>query len=192
MKTYSRILLFIPVLLLTGCMVSSLNPIYTDKDLVFRPELIGNWQGDGAEEVLTFEQGSEPKTYRITLPSEGKTLTLSGHLTELNGKTYLDLTVADMPDSKLLPEVTFLTPIHLFFEIEVNGDTLRWRSMSSEWAKERREKHHLWISHQANDGSTLLTADTPRVQRFLRRWQNEKDAWSDWTETQRAPASLKK
>mgnify|MGYP006321456153 FL=1 len=54
--------------------------------------------------------------------------------------------------------------------------------MSYAWAKTRREKGRLWIDHIAQGDSTLLTADTERVQRFLRRWENSGDAWGEWDE----------
>ena len=40
------LLLFAGTLLLTGCVpVDSLNPLYTDKDIVFDESLLGTWVG---------------------------------------------------------------------------------------------------------------------------------------------------
>ncbi|MBK6364443.1 MAG: hypothetical protein IPF52_13480 [Saprospiraceae bacterium] len=41
--------------ILTGC-IPSLNPLYTDKDLVFTSQLLGTWTGAKSEESWTFDK----------------------------------------------------------------------------------------------------------------------------------------
>lgn len=184
-----KFLLPIFVLLSAGCMVTSLNPIFTDKDLVYWTNLVGTWQGDKEGDTITIAGSPETKEYAIKMSSEGQSLDLTGHLCEINSKTYIDIVLSNLPDEKQFPGVPLVTPIHVFYMIEVQGDSLRLRSMSTDWIKNRRDKGHLWIANRADGDSTLLTADTARVQRFLRRWGNAKDAWGDWSEAKRLPAA---
>ena len=51
-------------LMLAGC-VPSLNPLYTEEDLIFEPKLVGVWAENAeAKERWTFEQAGE-KDYRV-------------------------------------------------------------------------------------------------------------------------------
>ena len=67
---------FFVVLLFTGCL-TTLHPIFTEKDLVYKPELIGNWKTsmdndkDGSAEIQSLAKEST-----IDLP--GKISTIKG------------------------------------------------------------------------------------------------------------------
>jgi hypothetical protein len=192
MTPRNTIIFVLPLLLFSGCMVTSLNPIYTDKDLVYWPELEGTWQGDilRGGETYRFEREGIADQYIITFGEDGESIKLDGHLAQIKGRIYLDL-VSSEGGSDRCPQLDLTVPFHLFYMVELKGDTLRIRSMDTSWVKERREKGRLWIANRADGDSTLLTADTARVQRFLRRWGNCEDAWDDWTELRRAPANAR-
>src|SRR5690348_16111402 len=56
MKRYTIISLA-AVVVLAGCVVTSVSPFYTQADLVYEPSLAGNWmQAKGGSEVWRFEQ----------------------------------------------------------------------------------------------------------------------------------------
>ncbi|HXU77052.1 MAG TPA: hypothetical protein VN794_10810, partial [Methylomirabilota bacterium] len=67
MTKRTGILLSAAAVLLAGCVVSSVCPFYTEKDLVFEPAILGSWinQKD-ASETWKFERG-EKLAYRFTL-----------------------------------------------------------------------------------------------------------------------------
>ena len=58
-KWASTVLLFFAIV--TGC-VPTLNPIYTDKDLIFDPALLGTWGSDDPREKWVFEKTNEKWT----------------------------------------------------------------------------------------------------------------------------------
>lgn len=88
---------------LTGCVpVDSLNPLYTDKDVVFDESLLGIWVGpdngkEGELEISTFgEKGKE--SYVLTMTDKTgddgrcKSVTVyHAHLLNLNGRRFLDV-----------------------------------------------------------------------------------------------------
>jgi len=191
MKVLRNVLLLLSFLALQGCVVTSLNPIYTEKDVVYLPQLEGTWSGDesNTDYVQFLPAADSDNEYTILFSSKEARVALSGHLASLDEKIYLDLTIKEVDDAteEKCPELAFTRPIHFFYMIEVEGDTFRMRGMSSSWVKQRREKHLLRISHNPEGDSTLLTADTARVQRFLKRWDNNKDAWDGWQELKRIP-----
>jgi hypothetical protein len=95
MKKLSILLILSLVALLTGCTpVDSLNPLYTDKDVIFDPALLGQWGSD--TEGYNFAKG-EDGAYQITISSkDDKTgqlvsLVYEAHLVELQSHRFLDV-----------------------------------------------------------------------------------------------------
>src|SRR5947209_10220504 len=87
---------------LTGCVpVDSLNPLYTDKDVVFDESLLGSWVGsdNGEDGVLEFIARDEDgrKTYLLVMTDKNKDLKLfkktvyRARLVELNKHFFLDV-----------------------------------------------------------------------------------------------------
>ncbi|NUM54208.1 MAG: hypothetical protein HUU46_11235 [Candidatus Hydrogenedentes bacterium] len=193
------IVLVLP-LVLSGCMVRSLRPIYTDEDLISMPALEGTWKGEDEGEQFSFARQGDG--YLFTFTEDGVPITGIAHFAEIGKTNYMDVTLVEsafesFPEEKkeeigpiLAPFMYYTTPVHIFYQVEVRDKVLRMRTMDHAWAKERREKGHLWIDHIAEGDSTLLIADTPRVQRFLRRWEKSEDAWGEWEELPLVPAEM--
>jgi hypothetical protein len=88
---------------LTGCVpVDSLNPLYTDKDLVFDKALLGTWvgtdNGEGGELTISAigEKGKE--WYELTMTDRDKDngkcreiTVYRAHLVNLSGRRFLDV-----------------------------------------------------------------------------------------------------
>ena len=85
---------------LTGCVpVDSLNPLYTDKDVVFDESLLGDWVGsdNGTDGGLHFSRLQEISRlgpgYVVTMtgkPDE-ESMVLHARLVNLGGKQFLDI-----------------------------------------------------------------------------------------------------
>ncbi|MDZ4857538.1 MAG: hypothetical protein SGI88_01035 [Candidatus Hydrogenedentes bacterium] len=188
-------LVFLAPLLLAGCMVRSLNPIYTDEDLVQVPEVEGTWKGD---DETTFSFVREGDGYLFSVKEKESSVTASAHFVRLGSEIYMDLTIPEETFDAMeklnsgLPMTVglYTTPVHVFYQIERTDGLFRMRTMNHGWVKERRDKGRLWIGHIAQDDSTLLIADTARVQRFLRKWAHCDEAWSDWEEIPLNPAQI--
>jgi hypothetical protein len=88
---------------LTGCVpVDSLNPLYTDKDIVFDESLVGTWVGpdngqEGALEFSKLDQNGK-QAYVMTMTDKSgddgrcKSVTVyHAHLVNLNGRRFLDV-----------------------------------------------------------------------------------------------------
>jgi len=192
-------LLILPVLF-SGCVVRSLQPIYTEKDLITMPAVEGTWKADEeGEDTFSFTRDGEQ--YRFAMTEDEVTFIAAAHFAKIGNRTYVDLTFDEtafpaLNEETLDPNVksyvqsvmSLSTPIHMFYQVEVVNNVLRTREMSHDWVKARREKGRLWIEHAVQGELTLLTADTSRVQRFLRRWENSDDAWGEWEDRPLIPA----
>lgn len=77
---------------LAGCQpVDTFNPLYTDKDVIFDPALLGKWTVD--EVTLEFSDAGN-KTYNVVFSEATgpERMFLEGHLLVLQGHRFLDLT----------------------------------------------------------------------------------------------------
>jgi hypothetical protein len=88
--------LMVCVALLTGCMpIESLNPIYTDNNIIFDKDLLGRWGIPAEGAVLRLERGgtnSYVMIYEKTENSgETKVVVFDVHLVSLGGEKYFDI-----------------------------------------------------------------------------------------------------
>lgn len=93
---------------LSGCLpVDSLNPLYTDGNVIFDPALLGRWAGSEPDEFLRVERG-ENNSYLIVYEKKENDAKTEGvfeaHLVSLGGEKYLDLlpTAFKEPSAPLL------------------------------------------------------------------------------------------
>jgi len=172
------------VLLLVGC-VTSLNPLYTDKELVYDPALIGVWADDGTDaHTWTFEKGGE-RSYKLVVAHGDKSSPFVAHLVELGEHRFLDL----CPDQPSLDDLkrdelykVALIPGHLFVKVIQIKPTLRVAVMDSEWLDKLLEKKTKALAHQKmEDGRIVLTASTKALQGFMSKHWGTEGAWGDKT-----------
>ena len=173
-------------LMLAGC-VPSLNPLYTEKDLVFESALVGVWaEQDDAQETWAFEKAGE-KQYKLVYTEQGKTGEFQVHLLKLGNTLYLDF----FPESDGLKDskrndfyLSHFVPGHVFAKVTQIEPTLRMAVMNPDWLKKLLEKNPKAIDHQGiGEERIVLTASTTDLQKFVRTNSNE--AFGD-------PATLKR
>ena len=160
-----------------GCLVPSLHPIYTEKDLVFDPKLVGVW-GEG-DDVWRFSKEGE-KAYRLNVTVDGKPGAFKAHLVELEGHRFLDIQpkALDLDEEDAPLHWALCLPTHVFMRINVAGDTLKMASPDADdWTAYLKE-HPDALKHEIVDGDVVLTADTSALQKFLVKMLEEKDAWN--------------
>src|SRR5689334_9911263 len=96
MKKRNLVALGAAALLLAAC-IPSVNPFYTDKDVVFDQHLLGEWQDKKATQtpdLWKFEQSTNHE-YQLTVMEEGKTGQFKAHLFKLQREQFLDLIPTD-------------------------------------------------------------------------------------------------
>jgi hypothetical protein len=164
------------VLLMTGCTVRSLQPLYTEKDLIFDPQLLGVWaeQGDKPDEYVTFLKDAD-NTYTVRT---GDSPELQGRLMKLGGDMFLDLTPAGADDA-------FNIPGHLFVRIRVNGDTIQVTPIDPDWAEHAADAGTLGLSHFRIGSKVVLTASPKELQAFVTRHAGDGSVFKHSTEYRR-------
>lgn len=178
--------------ILAGCVVTSVYPFYTSKDLVFDQALVGEWSKSSPSdnERWKFEPDGD-QAYKVTYTSDDKPSAMRGHLFKLEGQTFLDLFPEDVKDETLPPPI----PSHMLLRVLEVTPTLRMAPLNFKWLSELLEKdpkalrHHLTPEGgKPDDRRLVLTADTQELQRFVIKHLKTEAAWEDAFELQRVKA----
>lgn len=171
--------------LAAGCLVPSIYPFYTEKELVFEPALIGTWEKPNADadsrEIWAFEKSGE-KQYKFTYVEGDRKNVFQAHLFKLKEHLFLDcLHVEQAGDG---------VPPHYLLRVEQIQPTLRVTMLEYAWLKKMLEKNPAAIRHilsrdePSNTNSThiVLTADTAELQKFLLKHMDDKETFGDLNE----------
>ena len=184
MKKFVVIILGFALVLLAGCVVNSIYPFYTARDLTFDPALVGTW-GDAKntnaedKEAWVFEKITD-QTYKMTIRDDSETNEFDTHLFTLGGEKFLD----SLPRLRM----AYQTPEHLLLRVKSITPTLELQLLNYEWLGKLVEQNPKAIRHiivpketdTSNEGGVLtLTADTAELQKFLLKHLANTNAWSE-------------
>lgn len=171
------------LVLLAGCVVTSIYPYYTAKDLTFDPALLGTWSDpdktNADAETWTFEQlGAQ--TYKWTVCEADKTNLFDAHLFTLGGARFLDALPRERHE--------YNTPAHILLRVTRLQPQLELEVLDYDWLAKQIEANpkslrHIVVPKEAGDadgdGLITLTADTAELQKFVRKHLNTTKAWAE-------------
>ncbi len=160
-----------------GCApVASLEPIYTEKDLVFDPAALGVWY-DPDEDIHVHVTRAFDKAYRVVVigtPYKGsrQLAMFEAHLVKLKDRLFLDL-YPDFPDdgySRLSAWYAgSVLPAHQFALVKQLSPAPLVVFIDPEyWKKHPPSIRHAPLDDKEDD-FILVTAPTKKIQRFLRK-----------------------
>ena len=178
--------------LVAGCIVTSVNPLYTQKDLVFDPALVGVWSEDNDKNIWAFEKVAEKEYKLLHTDEKGRTGTFAAHLLKLGKYQFLDLHLVDPGEkeewqiNELAALAIIMRPGHLFFKVSQIQPTLQVSALSEEWLTKLLEKDPKTIQHEkiqfgsdTNSCRNVLTANTKDLQRFILKYADSTNAFGD-------------
>ena len=185
MKTWATVLL---LAIVTGC-VPSLNPLYTDKDVIFEPALLGRWGSDDPREKWEFEKTGE-KSYKLKqTDGEGLAAEFDARLVRLGDYKFLDLTVTNIDEKyfKMNGWAAFsLIPAHLVVQVHEIGPKLKLSAMNPDWVKDWLEKNPKAIEHRKlAEDRYVITASTKDLQKFVLQHADEEGLFGGAHELER-------
>ena len=172
------------LLFLAGCVVTSIYPYYTEKDLIFDPALLGKWVEIGAASqpaaYAQIEQSGK-KGYWATIFGADGTNSVELHLFRLKQQLFLD----SCSTNRSLDTV----PVHQVSKIMEIEPVLKTANLNYGWLVKLLEKNPKAIRHtvlhnpgEVRGGRIVLTADTKELQRFLLKYLNNTNAWNPLSE----------
>lgn len=184
-------LICLGLLALAGGCVPSLNPLYTEQDLVFDPALVGVWGDDnkmaGSKESWAFTKAGEKEYRAVYTDNDGNPGEFVAHLAKIEGRLFLDL----YPEAPDLKENDFykmhLIPVHTFLLVSQIGPTLKMAVMDPDWMKKYLEEHPDALPHQLRDKAVILTASTEELQAFVLAHLKDEDMFGKPSDIPRKP-----
>jgi hypothetical protein len=158
-----------------GC-VPSLNPLYTDKDLVFDSVLVGTWR-DPDNGTWTFRKAGA-KSYKLRYAEKGVSAAFDVHLVRLGKSLFLD----SYPDASGMVRNDFyrlhFVAGHVILKLVLKKDSLNLTALNSDWLQKGIAAHRLKIRHEPfGRDRVLLTASTAELQEFIRKHAEDPDAF---------------
>jgi len=163
--------------LLAGCVVMSVYPYYTVKDLTFDAGLSGRWAGTNDFWEFTPVAG---KSYLVTTRDDHETNHFDAYLFQLKGHPFLDLCTTNH-------ETPYQLPLHMAVKVARDKDALRLAALNYEWLGKLLETNPAALRHivvpqkPLNTNSSkmfYLTAETRDLQKFLLKYLNNTNAFT--------------
>ena len=185
-------------LLLSGC-VPSVNPLYTQNDIVFDPALLGAWGERDEKETWAFEKAGENKYKLRHTDREGRTAVFEVHLVKLQENLFLDLYLVDpgaendLNMNQLAHFGMIVRPAHMFMKVTSLAPTLQIAVLDPDWLKEFLAKNPKAVRHEkrwaptsgADSQEIVLTAETKALQQFILQHINDQKAFGHPSQMQK-------
>jgi hypothetical protein len=154
------------LILLAGC-VPSLNPVYTDQQLVFDPNVLGAWVQANAQNTWEFTKRDD-KSYRLVYTDkDGQQGRFVARLADLEGTLVLDL----YPEEIAVDASGFykfhLVPIHTIYRVTSTAPNLELAAIDYKWLDQYLNDNPGAIQFATFHGRKLITAPTKDVQAFF-------------------------
>jgi hypothetical protein len=179
---------------LTGCL-STLHPLFTEKELVFDNRLLGRWKvGDGTD-IAIFEKGTPAsfnqlpealrklsnKGYLVTIQDDNIVVKYYAFLTSLGKQLYIDYYPCEN-----VQQVRYdgfykqhLVKMHSFYRIRFNDDqSFETSQFDEDFLKKLIDNKQIRIKYEVRfDGNYVITAPTEELQQYVLKYGDDPEAY---------------
>jgi hypothetical protein len=187
-----NLIAFAAVAILLAACIPSVNPFYTDKDVVFDQHLIGEWVDKSNPDALTtwkFEQATN-RGFLLTVTGEGKMGEFSAHLFKLKQEQFLDIIPYDWsyPTNQSDIITASMFPGHLLLHVAQIEPVLKLSFCNFDWLGSYLEKNPKALAHHVEspentvkEARLILTADTADLQKFVLKHLGTNELFRDYS-----------
>ena len=176
-------------LLMTGCGIFSLHPLYHQEDLVMKPGIVGTWQSNSDKGFFVIIDTLGNKKYEFVMLDKEDTIGFQMGLIELNNQYFIDLFPLDDGNILLGEDAELLEnlfrnyiPAHSFMKFDVIGDEMYLTEFDEERLIELFQQDKIRLAHEIpgeDEDYVVITASTGDLQKFIIRYANDKDAFTE-------------
>jgi hypothetical protein len=162
-----------------GCVVLSVYPFYTPKDLISDPGLAGRWSDQNATNNFWQISAAGAQAYSLAIVDEHSTNGFDVHLFQLRQYQFLDLRTTNRTDFQL--------PLHLVVKCDRAASALTVTFMDYGWlekllATNPAAVRHIVVPENPDDKHSsqmvYLTAETKELQKFLLKHAADTNAFN--------------
>lgn len=177
MRRFALVVILATALLVQGCLVVSMHPLYTENDVVFDESLVGTWGDTTSDEDSWVFEPAEGKAYRMTVNEEGKEPGhFEAHLVKLGEYLFLDL-YPEEPDGINEFFISHVIPAHSIWRVTITTDTLSLAALNYDWITQEIEAGRLDVEHEKLKDLLVLTGKPRDLQILVLKHPHE--AFSD-------------
>lgn len=179
---------------LSGCL-TTLHPIFTEKDLAYDPKLIGTWKTESRRVVITnlaTESSVElpgnissikQKGYLISYQREDGEITerYIAFLARIGKHFYLDYFPASKKEFRKIDEFfeVHFVKMHTSYRVEILKDgSYELSQLDEGFVTKLIDEKKIRISHETGtDDNKVITASTKELQQYLLKYGDEPSAY---------------
>ena len=165
MKTSTKFISLLAFALLLGCL-PTVNPVYTENDLIFDEAILGVWNQDGGGSSWVFSKKDE-KSYLLQF-TDNKSLTgqFVAHLAEIKGTKYLDL-FPEKPEEQSGFYAAHMVPLHTIYRVVQTQPELKLAGIDFKWLKEYLDEHPGALQMLTINDRKIVSSSTKELQAFV-------------------------
>ena len=186
------------IIFLSGCL-TTLHPIFTEKDLAYDPKLIGTWKTENQDnkgQVVITNLASESS---VELPDNISSIKQKGYfisyqngpgetskryiafLARIGKHLYFDYYPADRKEDEKIDEFfgAHLVKMHTSYRVEIlNDGSFELSQLDESYVTKLIDEKKIRISHETDaDDNTVITASTQELQQYLLKYGDEPSAY---------------
>lgn len=179
-RILATLILVLVFIMITGC-IRSLHPIYTERDIVFEPSLIGRWDDDG-EAVWSFSKGAGNSYKLVITDDEGNRDPFVAYLVMIEERLFIDLLPEpqDSEEQKVSDFYEFhFLPVHTFYYVKQIEPAFQMSAPDPDWLEKFLAEQPDAIQHEKIDNKIFLTAPTKDLQAFLIKHLHDEAAFGE-------------
>ncbi|WP_343673750.1 hypothetical protein, partial [Chitinophaga sp.] len=189
------------IAVLQGC-ITSLHPLYTDKDLVFDKRLLGTWHTSDLNGSWTLENpmakeqalhkdtkaGKDKEsiksiflnnnTYILTCTDNGTTAEFLFNLVKLGNHYFVDLYPGELHEKNELLKDHYL-PVHSYAKIQISNNGFELYFLNTELIYKLLNENKIRIKHESLPYENVITASTEELQKFVVKFADNKEFFND-------------
>ena len=197
-KIKVSVILFSVILCLAGCL-TTLHPIFTGKDLITDPRLVGNWEKakdktkviyrqPSAEEVSNLSpalQNEAGKIYMLDEKDEQGDIKSTNYafMVKLGKYYYMDYYPASEKERRSADNffAAHYIPMHSIYRIEFkNNNSFNVQRLDGGYLEKLIKNKQIRIRHEVmEDGGIFITAPTEELQQYLIKYSDVPEAYSN-------------
>jgi len=198
MKKVSIILAFSFLVIFLSSCLRTLHPIFTSKDIVYEPKLIGSWKTGNLEKNRFATISNLSTDNSIELPDKISSIKQKGYLVtyqDEDGKAteqyiaflarigkhlYFDYFPADKKDSKTIDEffTSHFIKMHTSYRVDISKDgSFELSQLDESYVTKLINEKKIRISHENANGIIVITASTDELQQYIIKYGDEPGAY---------------
>jgi hypothetical protein len=185
-KTALIVLLLLISLVLSGCLIQSLTPFYTEDSLVQLPEIYGSWRlihddsGDVSKANIQPWQFTGSRV--TTFDGRGLEAKLQVKYFSIDGTVFMDITAGD-PYTSSVSEIwaMHVAPVHTVVKVVIDEDTLVLTPLNYDWFESALALHEISLPAIKLETANMTVFNPPSEawMALLRKYKDRKELFSD-------------